>query len=93
MNQFQKPTEQEIADYAYYLWESEGRISGRDLDYWLQAKAHFTAVHQYELAQSNDQKTASDAKPERVPAETTTSTSRKPGRKRQGRSNQEPAYA
>ena len=47
---FQAPTDEEIARYAYCLWESEGRIHGRDLDYWLQAETHLTAARQ----QDND---------------------------------------
>ncbi|MEO6181928.1 MAG: DUF2934 domain-containing protein [Verrucomicrobiota bacterium] len=45
---FQLPTDDDIAVYAYYLWESEGRVTGRELDYWLQAKAHLVAHRQYE---------------------------------------------
>ena len=43
-----EPTEEEIARFAYYLWESEGRQHGRDLDYWLQAKKHLTVDRQFE---------------------------------------------
>ena len=45
---FTEPTQDEIAAYAYKLWEAEGRPDGRDLDQWLQAKAHLTADRQYE---------------------------------------------
>jgi hypothetical protein len=45
---FTEPTVEEIAAYAYKLWEAEGRPHGRDLDHWLQAKAHLTADRQYE---------------------------------------------
>lgn len=45
---FSEPTNDEIAAYAYKLWEAEGRPDGRDLDHWLQAKAHLTADRQYE---------------------------------------------
>jgi hypothetical protein len=45
---FSEPTGDEIAAYAYKLWEAEGRPDGRDLDHWLQAKAHLTADRQYE---------------------------------------------
>lgn len=45
---FNEPTQDEIAAYAYKLWEAEGRPEGRDLDHWLQAKAHLTADRQYE---------------------------------------------
>ncbi len=46
----QSPTDEEIARYAYFLWESEGKIHGRDLDYWLQAKAHLTAAREHEAS-------------------------------------------
>jgi hypothetical protein len=45
---YQSPTDEEISTYAYYLWESDGRVHGRDVDYWLQAKAHLTAHREYE---------------------------------------------
>jgi hypothetical protein len=45
---YREPTEEEIALYAYYLWEFEGRPHGRDVEYWLEAKAHLTADRQYE---------------------------------------------
>ena len=45
---FTEPTQDEIAAYAYKLWEAEGRPNGRDVDHWLQAKAHLTADRQYE---------------------------------------------
>jgi hypothetical protein len=48
MKSFIEPNEQEIARYAYYLWESEGRVAGRDLEYWLQAKAHLMANRKHE---------------------------------------------
>ncbi len=45
---FTEPTADEIAAYAYKLWEAEGRPDGKDVDHWLQAKAHLTADRQYE---------------------------------------------
>jgi hypothetical protein len=45
---FTEPTHDEIAAYAYKLWEAEGRPDGKDCDHWLQAKAHLTADRQYE---------------------------------------------
>jgi hypothetical protein len=63
---FTEPTQDEIAAYAYKLWEAEGRPDGKDLDHWLQAKAHLTADRQYEagvLASPG----ASDAKKKRKP--------------------------
>jgi hypothetical protein len=46
----QLPTNEEIARYAYFLWESEGRIHGRDTDYWLQAEAHLKATREQDAA-------------------------------------------
>jgi len=36
-------TEAEIRDYAQHLFEQSGRIPGRDLDHWLEAKACLVA--------------------------------------------------
>lgn len=46
--EFLPPSFEEIAAYAYFLWEAEGRQHGRDLDYWLEAESHLTADRQYE---------------------------------------------
>jgi len=43
-----KSTDQEIAIQAYYLWETDGRLPGRDLEYWLRAKAQLTGSSQAE---------------------------------------------
>ena len=48
MKEFLPPSTDEIAAYAYYLWEAEGRQNGRDVDYWLDAKAHLEADRKYE---------------------------------------------
>ena len=80
--EFQPPTDEEIARYAYYLWESEGRIHGRDLDYWLQAKAHLTAAREYESGLLSD----AAASPVVVPE------TPRPSRKRQ-RQVREPVFA
>lgn len=45
---FVAPSEEDIAEYARHLWEYEGRQHGRDLQYWLEAKAHLTVHRQYE---------------------------------------------
>jgi hypothetical protein len=45
---FSEPTDEEIALYAYHLWESEGCTNGRDIEHWLQAKAQLTAIRQHE---------------------------------------------
>jgi hypothetical protein len=33
------PTEDEIRDYAYHLYEQGGRIPGHDVENWLEARA------------------------------------------------------
>lgn len=33
-----EPTEADIQHAAYYLWQEQGRPSGRDLDIWLSAR-------------------------------------------------------
>lgn len=78
LKNFQEPTEQEIAEYAYFLWESEGRIDGRDVDYWLQAKTHLTTVRQHEaglLKQS--QKTSVEKAQQNVPSFAPTNSTKK----------------
>ena len=91
---FQEPSEQEIAEFAYYLWESEGRVSGRDLDYWLQAKAQLTKTRQLESGLLSDESIEKTVAPE-FKAETNRvipSRSQKPARKRQ-RTAREPVLA
>jgi hypothetical protein len=34
-----EPTEDEIRDYAYHLYQQSGCTPGHDLDHWLEAKA------------------------------------------------------
>jgi hypothetical protein len=74
---FNPPTDEEVAAFAYKLWEAEGRPEGRDFDHWLQAKAHLTADRQYEAgvlpsaaptAQSRDTETKKKRKSEPQPA-------------------------
>ena len=38
-----KATEHEIAVCAYFIWEQEGKPSGRALDHWLQAELQLAA--------------------------------------------------
>lgn len=33
------PSEDDIRDYAYHLYEQSGRVPGHDLEHWLEAKA------------------------------------------------------
>ena len=37
------PTYEEIREYAYHLYEQGGRLSGHDLDNWLEAEACLSA--------------------------------------------------
>jgi hypothetical protein len=32
------PRHEEIAEAAYFLWESQGRPGGRDVEFWLHAE-------------------------------------------------------
>jgi DUF2934 family protein len=91
---FQPPTDEEIARYAYCLWESEGRIHGRDLDYWLQAKAHLTAARQEEagLLNSEPLRETLEKNSPTATANTTAALTKSP-RRRQNRPSREPAYA
>lgn len=87
---FQEPTEQEIAEYAYFLWISEGRVEGRDLDYWLQAKAQLVTARAHEagtLESMSSRKTTVEKSAPLFPS------ARPTAKKRQARSTREPAYA
>ena len=44
------PSQEEIARCAYLIWESEGCIHGRDVEYWIQAERQLIA--NYESAQN-----------------------------------------
>jgi hypothetical protein len=71
---FNEPSNEEIAAYAYKLWEAEGRPDGRDIDHWLQAKAHLTADRQYEagmLANGSHDESKKKRKPETQPTRQT----------------------
>jgi len=59
---YQPPTNEEISTYAYYLWEADGRVHGRDIDYWLQAKVHLTAHRELEAGLLKQTGEISDAK-------------------------------
>jgi hypothetical protein len=57
-----RPTQQEIAAYAYRLWETDGRQHGRDQEYWFQAEAQLTADRKQDALVAKTSK-ASDSKP------------------------------
>jgi hypothetical protein len=94
----QPPTDEEIARYAYYLWESEGCIHGRDMDYWLQAKTHLTTTREYEAGllknAESQQKTPVKGRLEiAAAARSAIDAQAKASKKRQARAAREPAYA
>jgi hypothetical protein len=35
----QRPSQEQIAARAYFLWEQKGRLQGRDLEDWFEAEA------------------------------------------------------
>ena len=37
-NSNDKPSHDEVALFAYYVWESEGHRNGSEIDHWLQAE-------------------------------------------------------
>jgi hypothetical protein len=43
-----KPSEEEIAIYAYMNWEAEGRPEGRDISHWEQAEEQLLARYAYD---------------------------------------------
>lgn len=66
----QGPTDEEIARYAHHLWEAEGHVQGRDVEYWFQAKAHLTARRQHDaglLKQAAQTQTAARENPVATP--------------------------
>jgi len=98
VKKFQQPTDEEIARYAYYLWESEGCIHGRDMDYWLQAKTHLTTTREYEAgllkrAESRQKNPVKGQQEIATEAGSAIDAHSKASKKRQARSAHEPAYA
>jgi hypothetical protein len=45
---FSHPTEEEIAQCAYLIWEGEGRPAGREKEHWLQAETQLMACRAHE---------------------------------------------
>jgi len=45
--QFVEPTEAEIGQAAYFLWEAEGKPVGRDHDNWFAARERLRHRHLY----------------------------------------------
>jgi hypothetical protein len=50
---FSTPTEEEIAQCAYLIWEDEGRPAGRAREHWLQAETQLLACRAHEVWTSN----------------------------------------
>ena len=69
-----QPSQQEIAAYAYHLWEADGRQAGRDAEYWFQAQAQLKARASNAGAaarrdiNANASGTATEAKPQGSPS-------------------------
>ena len=51
MNQAQTnfPDPQQVATFAFLIWEKEGRRPGRAFAYWIQAQKQLEADYQHEL--------------------------------------------
>jgi hypothetical protein len=60
----------EIAKRAYFLWEKEGKVQGRDEQYWLQAETQLIASRkqEIELQKSSSKLTTVDSKVTQKPA-------------------------
>jgi hypothetical protein len=43
VSQVQSPSQEDIAKAAYYLWEKEGRMHGRDVEHWRQAETQMNS--------------------------------------------------
>ena len=52
------PTEEEIRDYAWHLYEHGGHRHGPDVDYWREAEACLRAHLQYDQQQAMSAKSA-----------------------------------
>jgi hypothetical protein len=48
MNQDRKPSQEEIAVCAFFIWEAEGRPEGREQMHWLQAEMQLEATCAHE---------------------------------------------
>ncbi|HEX3801037.1 MAG TPA: DUF2934 domain-containing protein [Verrucomicrobiae bacterium] len=61
----QGPSIEEIAAYAYNIYEQEGRPEGKHTEHWLQAEAHLKADHQ---ARADEPAPKATAKSDPAPA-------------------------
>jgi hypothetical protein len=59
-NGFSTPTAEEIAQYAYLIWEREGRPVGREKEHWLQAETQLLATRAHDEWTSNRPATVHD---------------------------------
>lgn len=53
-----KPSNHEIADAAYQIWEKEGKPDGRAEEHWFEAEAHLTSGTPIKPAKSANAKVA-----------------------------------
>lgn len=61
-----EPDEELVRDYARHLYEQSGRIPGRDLDNWLEAKACIAANIPRHHAHTRLQRHLADTEPVEV---------------------------
>jgi len=80
-----RPTHDEIAVFAYHLWESEGRQDGRDAEYWFRAQEQLCARN------SQTGSARSSAAAPAAPAQREPEKKRKPANSTGAR--KQPAYA
>ena len=55
--------EEAIRERAYHIWETHGRISGKDLDHWLQAEREMTKLKTEPAAKATAVGVAMEAAP------------------------------
>jgi len=52
-NESPGPSEQQIAECAYYIWESEGQPAGREAEHWHQAELQLFLAVAHDAALDN----------------------------------------
>jgi len=62
-----RPSADEIEKRAYFLWEQEGKVEGRDVEYWLQAEAQLVASQKQEVELQSATAKLSSPPPKQAP--------------------------
>jgi len=47
-----KPAHEEVALFAYYIWEQQGRPDGHDAEHWFEAEKQLEATHTHDPVQA-----------------------------------------